>query len=74
MGSELYGRSDLAYDGLLLYRRIHDGCGNNGCVIGKPVVGTNGKCRCTPREFAMELRDIAGAMEVGHGHGSWKDA
>jgi len=33
------------------------GCGNHGCVVAKPKgMGTNGPCRCLPRELPISDR------------------
>lgn len=43
-----------------IQRRMTRGCGNHGCRIGKiEGMAPNGRCTCTAREFARELRDIA---------------
>lgn len=52
---------DSITDGIL--RRIEEGCGNHGCVIRDPIVGTNGPCRCSPRDFVQTLRGIADWLE-----------
>lgn len=40
--------------------RLRTGCQNHGCCIKSPVgQATNGPCRCTRREIARRLTDIA---------------
>lgn len=53
-------------------RRLEHGCGNHGCCVKQPTgMGTNGACRCSPREVAKELRWTAEALEARRG--GWKD-
>jgi hypothetical protein len=55
-----------------LKHQIENGCGNLGCVIKAPAVGTNGICRCSPKQMARELRSLADAVEGGDwGRGDW---
>lgn len=56
--------SDVATMLWAIQRRMIRGCGNHGCKIGKiEGMATNGPCRCTPKDFARELRDIANLLE-----------
>jgi hypothetical protein len=43
-----------------IQRQMVRGCGNHGCRVNRPTgMATNDRCRCTPRDFAQRLRDIA---------------
>lgn len=57
---------------LLLRKSLH-GCGNHSCVIKKPRgMGTNGPCRCRPRDFTRDLLSIAERLDdYGHAY-QWK--
>jgi len=48
--------------------RLHGGCGNHGCVIRPPHgLGTNASCRCRPKDFARDLRQLAAALDTLQG-------
>lgn len=54
-----------------LTRQMTKGCGNHGCWIAQPEgLGTNGACRCAPREIARQLTDIARQLQGMR----WEDA
>ena len=46
-----------------LGNRLAFGCGNHGCVIFSPDVGTNGPCKCRPVDIAVTLSDLAARLK-----------
>lgn len=47
-----------------LSARLKHGCGNHGCRINPPKgMGTNATCKCSPREIARLLLDLAALTE-----------
>lgn len=59
-------KADLMNALLQLEKRIEYGCSNNGCLIRRPAVGTNGRCRCYPLDFAAELEDLTNALRTNY--------
>ena len=54
-----------------VHDRIHNGCGNGGCVVKTPGgQHTNGPCHCCPRDIAKILIDLACAIDAGGNN--WK--
>jgi hypothetical protein len=55
---------DVVADALAdLLLRLDGGCGNLGCVIEPPRVGTNDICRCRPKQIAKELHRLARELD-----------
>lgn len=46
-----------------LNRWAQHGCGNNGCIIKPPTVGTNMTCQCYPEKFSKVLLYLAAEVE-----------
>ena len=67
-----YKLQDLQQDVEHLANRLKNGCGNHGCVIKEPVIGTNGGCKCTPRQVMNEMLNLTCAIERMNNKGaSW---
>jgi hypothetical protein len=56
-----------------MLRRLTEGCGDNGCVIKRYPVGTNGGCRCRPRGVARELRFLSEAIANNRDSMNWPE-
>ena len=55
-----------------LNRWAQHGCGNTGCIIRPPVVGTNMTCQCYPEKFSEVLLYLAAAIEPKNKYESFK--
>lgn len=55
-----------------MHQQAQHGCGDGGCIIHTTGgMHTNGGCRCSPRDIARTLRQIADA--VMRADPIWKD-